>query len=362
VFGYTSVDVTGSDGKRSHVARVIHAKEAAIVRRIFEMSTNGGVGFTRIAKALNEEGALCPRPLPGRPAGWAPTSVRAIVLRPLYRGEVVYNATRKKDDWGQRKTSDRPESEWIRSQVPALRVVSDELWYAAQARLTTIRTRLGTSRGGASAVCRRRDIDSGYLLSGFARRATCGGAFCVMNHTMYGCSANHKCGARVCSNALRKPMDRVDECVLTTLSEMLRPRVVMPIVEGLLERLTPQARAADVQKARAALHTVEREIANFTRAVALGGNLESLVGELQAREARRRELLAVTAAGDTVPGYDRKTIERRSVNASTAGARWSAPRASPTVGSSSAKFSKGRCCSRRTGDGIDSTGTPDSAV
>ena len=60
VFGYTNVDVTGPDGKRSHVERVVHPEEAAIVRRIFELSANG-TGFSRIAKLLNEERALCPR-------------------------------------------------------------------------------------------------------------------------------------------------------------------------------------------------------------------------------------------------------------------------------------------------------------
>ncbi len=58
------------------------------------------------------------------------------------------------------------------------------------------------------------------------------------------------------------------------------------------------------------MHRVEREIANFTRPVALGGDLESLVGELHAREARRRDLLTVIAASDTGCSYDRKAIEK----------------------------------------------------
>jgi hypothetical protein len=87
--------------------------------------------------------------------------------------------------------------------------------------------------------------------------------------------------------------------------------VFRDIVDGVLEQLTPRSRATDVKKARVALLTVEREIANFTRAIALGGDLESLVGELHAREARRRELLAVIGAGETGQSYDRKTIDQR---------------------------------------------------
>ena len=108
-----------ADGKRSHVERRINEDEAAIVRQIFAWSANGD-GFTRIAKRLNAEHAPRPRPMGGRPAGWTATSVRAILLRPMYHGEPVYNTTRKRDQWGQQKTSDRPESEWIRTSAPAL--------------------------------------------------------------------------------------------------------------------------------------------------------------------------------------------------------------------------------------------------
>lgn len=73
--------------------------EAAIVRCIFEWSA-AGVGLTGITKRLNEAGALAPRPQQGRPAAWVSSSVRAVLRRPLYRGEIVWNQTRKRDGWG----------------------------------------------------------------------------------------------------------------------------------------------------------------------------------------------------------------------------------------------------------------------
>ncbi len=313
VFGYTNRDVLGPDGKRSHVERVIHPEEATVVRRIFELSATG-TGFTRIAKLLNEERALCPRPMlrpdgAPRPAGWAPSTVRAILLRPLYRGEPLYNMTKKKDQWGQRKTSDRPEREWIRAQVPALRVVSDQLWNAAQARLVGIKTHLATVNGGRPG--RRRDRDSEYLLTGFARCAICGGSLCVMNRTTYACMTFHKRGTTVCDNTLRKSMDRVNEALVTELLKRTRPNVVLPLVlDHLKVSLSPRARATDLEKARATLATVEREIGNLTRAIAIGGDLETLVEELRTREARRQDLQTLIAASATVPRYDRQAIER----------------------------------------------------
>ena len=92
VFGYDQapVMITGSDGQshRSHVARSINDAEAAVIRRIFELKVEG-CGTTRIAKLLNAERAPSPKPKRGTPRGWAPSSVHAVLRRPLYRGQIV---------------------------------------------------------------------------------------------------------------------------------------------------------------------------------------------------------------------------------------------------------------------------------
>jgi hypothetical protein len=62
-----------------------------------------------------------------------------VLYRPLYRGEVVWNRSRKRDTWGQVRQQDRPESEWLRHSAPELRVVEDSLWQAAHTRLAESR-------------------------------------------------------------------------------------------------------------------------------------------------------------------------------------------------------------------------------
>src|SRR5262245_54613355 len=92
VFGFTNQPVMDG-GRRVHVERVIDAREAGVVRRIFTLAAEGW-GVKRIAAALNREGA--PAPLPrrhGRPRGWAPSSVRAVLRRDLYRGVILWNRT-----------------------------------------------------------------------------------------------------------------------------------------------------------------------------------------------------------------------------------------------------------------------------
>ena len=99
VFGYDNVDVLGPDGTRQYAVRRINPAERAIVLRIFEMYCADGVGIHAIAKALNADGVPPPR---GHRRGWAGTCVRAILLRPLYRGVVVWNKTKSINRGGTR--------------------------------------------------------------------------------------------------------------------------------------------------------------------------------------------------------------------------------------------------------------------
>ena len=102
VFGYDNVPVVGASGVRSHVERRINETEAAVVRRIFALAATG-LGQARIARQLNAEGAVSPRAQQQRPHAWATSSVHEVLFRPLYRGEHVWNRTRKRNAWGEKR-------------------------------------------------------------------------------------------------------------------------------------------------------------------------------------------------------------------------------------------------------------------
>lgn len=141
VFGYDNVPVTG------HIERRINEPQAAVVRRIFELCA-AGHGQIAIAHQLNEERALAPRAQQGRPVAWAASTVREVLRRPLYRGVIVYNRSKKRNAWGQVKTHRRPESEWISVSAPALRIIPETLWKAAHARLEATRQTYLRATGG----------------------------------------------------------------------------------------------------------------------------------------------------------------------------------------------------------------------
>src|SRR5262249_27460480 len=112
LFGYDNVVVLGAGGHRSHVVRKINAVQAEAIRRIFSLCAQGH-GMKAITKRLNEDGAPAPRAQRGRSQSWAPSSVREVLFRPTYHGEVRWNATRKRNNWGQKHQTSRPDEEWI---------------------------------------------------------------------------------------------------------------------------------------------------------------------------------------------------------------------------------------------------------
>jgi site-specific DNA recombinase len=290
-FGYDNLEVSDSMGKRAHVVRQINEGEAAVVRRIFQLCA-AGAGLTRITKTLNEEGVPAPRPQQQRPIGWVGSSVRSVLMRPLYRGEIVWNRTRKRDGWGLAHRADRPAGEWVCIQAPELRIVSDDLWTAAHARFAQ------RQRKHATTGRNHQDLDSRYLLSGFARCGQCGGGFAAhsRNHggqrvMFYGCTSFWKRGAKVCANSLVARMDVLDAEILATLQDdICRPAVVEDAIRLALADLSPARQEANRARLELDHATARQECARLADAIARGGSLEALVERLQDAQGRAETL------------------------------------------------------------------------
>src|SRR5262250_898255 len=139
VFGYRNVrSGTG------YVHRVIDETEAGIVRRIFALYAEGD-GIGRIAKRLNADGIPAPRIGTG---SWAPSAVREILRRDLYRGRLVWNRSQKITRQGTKAQRQRPVSEWLEREAPDLRIVSEALWEAVERRRQRAATTCNGQRRG----------------------------------------------------------------------------------------------------------------------------------------------------------------------------------------------------------------------
>ncbi len=308
VYGYNNVEMLsepGVDGqrKRLYVRREINPAEAATVRRIFELCA-AGKGLTRIAKALNGEGVAAPRQ---STRGWAPTAIREMLYRPLYRGQIVWNKSQKTSRGGTKKQCRLPEDKWLCVDAPELRIVTEDLWQAAHARLRQAQDVFvrGTQSGQLAGRPSRLDIESKYLLSGLAYCTKCGGSLTARTRTngntrrnLYGCSFHQKRGAAVCSNAVEISQDALDDALMRAIAEALD------------ERMLDDAVAAALAKLRAGQEThldrrtaIERELAlieakehRLVEAVKRGDAVDPLVAALKAEEERKRTLTAELAS------------------------------------------------------------------
>jgi site-specific DNA recombinase len=308
VFGYANVAVLTPNGKRAHVERRIMPAEAAVVRRIFEL-TASGASARRIALTLNAEGAVAPAPRRrGRPRAWAPSSIRAVLTRPLYRGEVLWNRSRKCNAWGSRKPQRRGAAEWIRCEVPELRIIDEPLWQAvarqrAATRAAYVRTTDGRLHGRPPS-----GVESKYLLTGLATCGLCGGSLVVMSRTSgderrfaYRCQHAYYRGPTVCENRRVLPMLDTNQTVLRELEQaLLTPAAVEAIVHTALAAMRPAVETASPRRAalRADLAVCEAELARLTAAIAQAPDLGSLLEALRAKEHRRAELQAELATLD----------------------------------------------------------------
>ena len=166
VFGYDNVRLD------SHVERRINDQEAAVVRRIFELAALGH-GCRTIAHAMNLDGLPAPRPQLGRPGGWAPTTVRDVLIRPLYRGIIEWDRFRRGSNRKQSKS--RANLSPIRVDAPHLQIVSPDLAAAVDAirldrRERYLRKTDGRLLGGAAPRVVK------HVLSGLLR-CRCGASF-----------------------------------------------------------------------------------------------------------------------------------------------------------------------------------------
>ena len=311
VFGYDNVPVYGEpDAKgrrtRRHVERQINNPEAAVVQEIFERCAKGW-GMRRIAKHLNDQEAPAPRSQQGRPRAWAPSSVRDVLYRPLYRGEIVWNKTRKRNTWGQTQQHARDEAEWLRVPAPELRIVEDRAWDAAHTRLGNARANYLRGTKGRLWGRPADGIESKYLLSGLACCGECGGSLVVRSRShgrqrayYYACTSYHHRGRSVCENRLEMPLAAADEAVLTQLElDVLSPSVIEAALERALAQLaSPIDVEGQRQTLQPQLRKVEADLAQLAEAVTEGGTLKTLLTAIKEREKRRDRIEADLAGLD----------------------------------------------------------------
>jgi site-specific DNA recombinase len=189
-YGYrVALAVNGSQVERGR--REIVPEEAAIIRRIFKEYVVG-ISPRRIAHRLNAEGVKGPRG--GR---WMTSAIQGnrarrngLLYNEMYIGRVVYNRNsfRKDPETGKRVSRLNLEKDWKIFEAPALRILSDEEWQAAQNFRRVINYQIsGTKRAK-------------HILSGLLKCGVCGGAYTLGSADRFRCTVHRESGDAACTN------------------------------------------------------------------------------------------------------------------------------------------------------------------
>jgi site-specific DNA recombinase len=277
------------------VDQQINAEQAEVVRRIFQMYVRG-MGLALIAKTLNAEGVSSPQPPRTRlMQAWCPSSIREMLRNELYRGVRVWNRTVKarNPETGRKVSKARPKEEWERVEVPKLRIVSEELWNAVQARIELVNGKLGAARlGGMNRTVGSRS----YLFSGLLVCGECTSRLVIISgrgkrgYVKYGCPSHRYRG--VCDNAVTIRQDRLEEQLLAALEQRLaNPQMIEYTLARFQEEL--QKRLAEIQRQTTGLEDVRRErrqlqtqAERLTDAIADAGYSPALLSKLGEVEAK----------------------------------------------------------------------------
>jgi hypothetical protein len=214
-----------------------------------------------------------------------------ILNNTLYIGRLTWDRCRYVKDpcTGKRVARPNAPNGWEIMDVPALRIVDQELWDAVKARKADAGFAVGRDgEGNALNRAHRRE----FLLSGLLHCACCGGGYTIMARDRYGCATRRAKGT--CDNTHTISRQRVEQRVLSGLKDrLLAPELVAEFVRAFADEMAEADR--QVAGARSQLDAqfadVERRLEGVLRAIENGAWSDALhqrLGELEARKAALR--------------------------------------------------------------------------
>lgn len=286
-YGYKIVRQLKDDGSVTTGEREIDIEQANVVRRIFQDYANG-IPPRKIAAQLNAEGIASPRG-----GQWNASTINGskqrrngILNNELYTGTITYNRQRfvKDPDTGKRVSRMNPERDWVKTDVPELRIIDDDTWTKVQA----IKAKY-SSRSGNKRQTKKR------LLTGLVKCGCCGGSMTVVNRSTYYCSAKREKGT--CDSSVGIKAAELEERVLNGLRDILLGNedliaVFVDEFKAEVKRLRKQRTGRDRQLQKN-LNKVNTAIKRCLTFITEGDGDPGLVrDELKSLEAKQKSLLS----------------------------------------------------------------------
>jgi hypothetical protein len=288
-YGYRVTRVL-ENGELSRGQREIVPEEVATVQRIFA-DYQQGISPKAIAKRLNHEGIAGPHGCP-----WSPSTIHGHVERgtgihnnELYVGRLVWNRQRyvKDPDTGKRLARLNPVADWITADVPALRIIAEDVWNAVKARQRENRQ--------AAPLTKRKEFNQfrrpKYLFSGLTKCSICGGGYVIRWGEQLGLLQRPV--TRHLQNRLSITRSEIEERVLNAVRNQLMRR---DLFEEFCQEYTREMnrlrmeRHASTARLERELAKVEREIRKLVQAIKDGISALAIKDELMKLETRQGDL------------------------------------------------------------------------
>ena len=302
-YGYRVVREHDAKGEPIRGKRLIEPHEAKNICRIFDEFTKGA-SPRAIAKRLNQEGIPGPN---GNP--WQDTTIRGhakrgtgILRNEIYVGRLVWNRQRflRDPETGKRIARPNPPDQWVIEEVPELRILSDDLWLEAKARLDEIAASPVAMNIKASAFWTKTRPK--HILTGLVHCGACGHPMAAVGKDYLRCARSMRSGTCTSKASVRRSY--LEEIVITGLKHnLMAPDLVKEFVAAANEEFN-RARKDEVlerEQWSARLPRIEKQIESLVDAIANGMRSVSVKEKLEALELERTSLLQRLASSPPSP-------------------------------------------------------------
>lgn len=280
IFGYDRVD---------NFTLQINQEEASIVKRIFDLYLNSGLGCRSISLALNAEGAKTKFG-----CDWDPRGIRRVLRNPIYCGHYINNKYEIEDYLTGRQVR-LPEEDHFHHDRPEWAIITGEDFHRAQLQMGERRRRYQTYEGSFAGT----RYSTRHVFSTLIRCEHCGRAFTRRKYTYvntrvyWTCSTNSQFTASQCGNLVKLDEDELLTHIRDYVSSLIQEKDVF-IRQVLVAIKKQRSERQDAFDADAAAAKRKKLIAKRQRYLEMYANDIMTISELKEKTSLiQRELEAL---------------------------------------------------------------------
>lgn len=305
-YGYDSVATKFENAKGkptpSHFKIIINESEAQIIRRIFQMY-NMGLGYSRIAKALNEDKVPSPSAAyakSGQVTSWSNQSIQNILKNQKYAGIWRWKKTKIgiNPESKSKAAKNRPSTDWVSHNGSTdiredLKIIDQETWELVQKKISENK-KFPTSERQKGRWANRAVMLPDHPFSGLLECGECHSNFSLVSGRhggYYGCNSAHRKGT--CGNKKLISANRIVEAVLTVIKQdLIKPEVIKDAVKRYNQVLQQKTNTAPqrMKQIEQELGLIEQELGKLVQVIISGNASETINLAIREREDRKIRL------------------------------------------------------------------------